>query len=170
MSAALSACADLDEFEETYVDVLVVPGSAGPGSPFAASYEGGLADLNLSRSQAFAEAGVSPSDVDSIRVVAGSLAVDLGDPRLNDLSMYIESLELFVVSDNRPRTSVTRVENLPDADALELPLQGSPELKPFATDTGMRFDADVRLRMRPVFNLRLTTSLTLRVDINLLGS
>lgn len=164
------SCDDVDEFEETFVDEVVIPGSAGPGSPFAADFGGELGALDLASSQGFVEAGVSPDEVDSIRLVEGTLAVDLGNPSLNDLSVYVESFALYVQSDGRPRTRLTRVDELPASAEVELPLADAPELLPFATDTGMRFDAEVQLATRPALNLRLITRLTIRVDIDLLGT
>jgi hypothetical protein len=163
-------CGAMDEFEETFVDELTVPGTIGPQSPFTADYEGDLDRLDLASSAGFQEAGVTPSQVDSIRVVAGTLRIDSGTPELNDLGRYVERIELHVRSDNEPRALVTRLEPLPRAREVELPLAESPELVPFATDTGMGFEAELRLRRRPPVNIRLTTSLTLRVDVNLLGS
>lgn len=152
------------------MDELVIPATVGVSAPFTASYGGVLNGLDLSSTQGFRDAAVSPSDVDSIRIVRGELAIDLGDPRLNDLSVYIERLELFVESDQQPRSVLSRIEGPPAVASVELPLSDSPELKPYATDTGMRFGADLRLRTQPALNVRVTTTLTMRVDINLLGS
>lgn len=163
-------CSALDEFEEVFQDELVVPANVGVASPFSAGFAGALSSLDLSASRGFLDAGVSPSDVDSIRIVDGLLVIDLGDPRLNDLAVYVESFALFVESTNQPRAVLATVTDLPMASEVALPVEDSPELKPYATDSGMSFGADLVLRQRPPLNIRLTTTLTLRVDINLLGS
>ncbi|MEL6186311.1 MAG: hypothetical protein AAFU79_16930 [Myxococcota bacterium] len=165
-----AGCSALDEFEEVFQDELVIPAAVSPSAPFSAGYGGSLSALDLSTSRGFLDAGVSPSDVDSIRIVDGLLAIDLGDPRLNDLSLYVESFALFVESNTQPRANLATVTDLPMADQVVLPVSESPELKPYATDSGMRFGADLVLRQRPPLNVRLTTTLTVRVDINLLGS
>lgn len=162
-------CDELDEFEETFVDVIVVPGNTGVQGPYNGSFEGQLSALDLSQSRGFREAAVNPSDVDSIRVTSGTIDIDLGSPRLNDLSVYLESFEIYVASDNQPRTQLTRLDSFPAAAQVALPLSQSPELKRFATDTGMRFDADLQLRQQPALNVRLTTTLVIKVDIDLLG-
>lgn len=168
--AMATGCDALDDFEETFEDVIVIPGARPAGTPFTSSYEGALSSLDLSSSRGFREAGVSPSDVDSIRAARGALSIDLGNPQLNDLSVYVASMTLFVRSDNQAPVVLAEVDDPPMAAAMALPLDTTVELKPYAVDSGMRFDAELTLAVEPALPVRLTTSITLAIDVNLLGT
>lgn len=169
--ALAPACDALDDFETTVEDVIVIPGMRPAGQPIAdVEFGGSFSQLDLSASRGFSEAGASPGDVDSIKLKSGRLQIDLGNPQLNDLSVYVAALTLKVSSDNQESAVVMTVSDFPMAASMDLPVNTTLELKPYAVDTGMRFDAEVTLATQPALPVKLTTTLTLAVDINLLGT
>lgn len=169
-----AACGALDEFEETIVDETTIPGSTMTiNGPFSPSFTGRFNGVDLSSTQSFRDNDVSPGDVDGIFVKAIRVEITTGaqNADLDRLDRFIERLELWVEAGGQPRISLAVQEPFPMAQAIDLAVDPDLNLKPYATSTNMTIGANVRVAQdRPVVSATMRTTVTLLIDINLLGS
>ena len=67
------------------------------------------------------------------------------------------------------RQTIASEMQFPTGDELIFMVDSSLNLKPFAVAPSMTFGSNVTLKQSPFLNITLTTTLTLLIDINLLG-
>ena len=169
MFAVCAGCGALDEFEQVIVDETVIPGQANPG-PFNAQFGGALNNLDLSSANEFRNNDVSPNDVDAIYVQSIVVELDGGSPEVSIMSDYLDGIEFVVESDGLPTVSLGMITDIPMATSAAIAVDSSINLKDYAVAPSMRIRANIRLRRQPFVNLTVRTTVTLLVDINLLGS
>ncbi len=173
-AAVLSGCDSLDEFEETITDETTIPGTLTmTQTPFQATYSGGLNGLDLSKAKTFQNNGVAPVDVDAIYVKALELSIDMGagaPAEWQDVSRYVQSFTISVSAPGLETKEVAKVEPIPMGQSVSIPVSSTVNLKPYAESSSMTFSAAVKLKMAPPVNAKLTTGITLLIDINLLGA
>ena len=169
-----TACGALDEFEETIVDQTSIPGgNMQISGPFSPQFMGGFNGVDLSKSRGFQNNDVSPNDVDAIFVKAIRVEIATGSQNatLDRLDNFIERLELWVETNEQDRATLAVQESFPMTRTIDLTVDKSLNLKPYATSPAMTIGADLRLAEdRPPFNATMTTSITLLVDINFFGT
>ncbi len=174
LAVAMTACGGLDEFEEVIVEEASIARTDGNGinGPFSPSFGAGFSDIDLSQARTFENEGISPDDVDAIYVKSVTLEVDTGtdDSRLDQLHFYIEGMEMNVTATGQSEAMIaelptpvamTRVANLDVPPMLNL--------KPYATADSMTVTANVRLKEPRGVNFVLRTTITLLIDVNILG-
>lgn len=164
-----TACGALDEFEQVIVDEARLPQQTNPG-PFSPDFGGSLDDLNLSTAEEFQNNNVSPDDVDAIFVKSLVIETDGGTPTLSIMSTYLSRVEFYVQADGVPRQTLGVLTEIPDATSAVIPVDPTLNLKPFAVAPSMQVGADIELRVVPFVDVTIRTTLTLLVDINLLGA
>lgn len=168
-AVASAGCGAFDDFEVTLSDAVTIPGSGlnvGVFSPLP--YDGGLTDLSLSQDQSFQNQGVTPSDVDAI--FTKSITLEDGEPRLKNFANVVDSVVLFVESPGVEKKELARGSDFPDAATVSLTVQPTLNLKPYAVAPSMTISAEVKLKQPPLNSFKLKTTITLLVDINLLGT
>jgi hypothetical protein len=166
---ATTGCGAFDDFEVTLSDSVTIPGSGlnvGVFSPLP--YDGGLTNLALSQDQSFQNQGVAPSDVDAI--FTKSITLEDGEPRLKNFANVVESVVLFVEAPGVEKKELARGQDFPDAATVSLAIQPTLNLKPYAVAPSMTISAEVKLKQPPLNRFQLKTTITLLVDINLLGT
>jgi hypothetical protein len=168
----MSACAALDEFEEVLVDETTIPATSPVASPFAPGFGGGFGGIELSKSRAFGDAGVSPSDVDAIFVRSVRIEADSGSGNLelDRLDRLLTSINLYVEAPGQERRVIAQLAAFPAAASADLLVETMLNLKPWAVAPSMSIGAELVLTRRPAVNVKLKTTVTLLVDVNLLGS
>ena len=129
---------------------------------------GGLNNLALSQDQSFQNQGVAPSDVDAI--FTKSITLEDGEPRLKNFANVVESVILFVEAPGVEKKELARGQDFPDAATVSLAIQPTLNLKPYAVAPSMTISAEVKLKQPPLNRFELKTTITLLVDINLLGT
>lgn len=172
-----SGCGALDEFSKTIVDETVIPESQMQGVFLPEFTGGGFTGINLSSAQEFQNAGVSPSDVDAIWIesITMDLATGANNPAFDQLDNFITSVEFFVEAPGQPRVVVAKKDMMPETASTQLEITPGDmlpgvNLKPYATAESMRFGASMTLRENRGLSATLTTTIVLKVDINLLGA
>lgn len=166
---ATAGCSALDEFEQVIVDETVIPGQATPG-PFSAEFGGSFNNLDLSSAREFRNNDVSPSDVDAIYVLSIVVDADGGSPELSILSDYIERIEFYVEAEGVERTTLGVLTDVPMATSAAIEVNSGLNIKAYAVAPSMTIGADIQLTRQPFVNLTLRTTVTLLVDIDLLGA
>jgi hypothetical protein len=164
----VSACGAFDDFEVTIEDSATIPGTWGTGTPLSPTYDGKFNGLNLAAESNFANQDVKPDDVDAIFVK--SVELRDSEPQLNNLQAVIDSVELFVEAPGQPKQRIANGSGFPAGGSAMLTVDSTINLKPYATASNMVVSAQIQLKRRPAFTFRLTTVVTLNVDINLLGT
>lgn len=180
----LAGCGSLDDFEEVIRDEATLPRMQPSGTPLSADYGGSFADLELSQAKNFQNQGVEPGDVDAIFVKSIDLAVDSGsnDDQIDRLGLYVDSVEIWVKSPNEPKMTIGRLPMAPDARTASLTIESAfapnaadmdgTGLKPYAVDESMTVGADVVLTENGAgtfLNIKLITTMTLLIDVDILG-
>lgn len=164
-----TGCGAFDDFEVEMKDEVTVPGRGlvlGVFSPLP--YSGNLAGTQLSQNQTFQNQGVEPGDVDAIFVK--SIRLDDSEPNLKNFANVLEEVVLYVEAPGVERKELARGSGFPDAATVELMVQGTLNLKPYAVASSMTISAEVKLKQQPLNTFKILTTVTLLVDINLLGS
>ncbi len=166
---ALTGCGAFDDFEVELKDSITVPGSGLGLNVFSPlPYDGGLTGMQLSQNQSFQNQGVEPGDVDAIFVK--SITLEDGEPGLKNFKNVLDSVVLFVEAPNVERKELARGSSFPDAATVELMVQSTLNLKPYAEASAMTISAEVKLKQQPLNSFKINTTVVLMVDINLLGS
>jgi hypothetical protein len=182
-AASLAACG-VDDFEEVITDEATLPRMQPAGTPLSAGYGGSFNSLELSKARNFDNMGVKPGDVDAIFVKSIQLEMDSGsnNPAVDRLSLYVQSMELWAEAPGEARKTIGRLDMAPDAKSAELTIQPdfAPSaaemkgtgLKPYAVAESMQIGADVVLTENgsgTFLNIKIKTTVTLLIDINILG-
>ncbi|MCK6552125.1 hypothetical protein L6R52_40215 [Myxococcota bacterium] len=167
-AVSLTRCAALDEFEHVMSDEATIPGTVGAGALFELGYGGDFDSVDLSSEQSFQNQGVSPSDVDAIFVKA--IHIEGANPNIDRLDVIIESMEVYVEAPGLERKTIGTLTNIPMGAAADLVVDSTLNLKPYAVAPSMKVGAVVDIKQRPAFDTTIRTTVTLLVDINLLGS
>ncbi len=182
--AVILASCGIDDFEQVITDEATLPAARVAGTPLNPIYGGDFNALELSNEKSFQNQGVKPSDVDGIFVKSIQLEMDTGsnNPSLDRLSIYIDSLEIWVEAPDEPRKTLGRLTEVPEAKTADLVIEGDfatsaadmkgTGLKPYAVAESMKIGADLVLTPQganPAINIKLTTTVTLLIDVNLLG-
>ncbi len=163
-----SACGALDEFEVVIEDEATIPASAQVGAPVSPTYAGGFNSLTLSADKTFANNDVKPEDVDAIFVK--SVVVADSEPRLNNFKI-VDSIELFVSAEGLEKKKIASGSSFPEGATVTLSIEPGVNLQPYATKEQMTVSAEIKLKMPPgMFGFKLKTTVTLLVDVNLLGA
>jgi hypothetical protein len=168
--AGLGVGCGIDQFEDTITDETTIPATAWGSSIFQPSFGSGLSAIDLSKSQTFQNNDVDPNDVDSITIKTITLEVSTGsnNPLLDRLDLYIEKVTFWVQSPSQPKVIIGERSDIPRAASMDLTIP-MVELKPYATDSSMTVTADVDPKMQPAVNVKLKTTIVIRVDVNILG-
>lgn len=162
-------CAALDEFEHVMEDEATIPGTIMMAGPFSLGYNGGFNDVRLSQEQSFQNAGVTPDDVDAIFVQ--EVHIEAKNPQIDRLDVILDSIELYVAAEGEPTLTIATARDLaPMTTALDLTVDRTVNLKPYAVKPSMRVGANLVLKQKPLFETTLETTIRLLIDINLLGS
>jgi hypothetical protein len=171
-----TGCGALDEFTKTIVDETVIPQSA-TGLFIPQFSGGGFTGIELSSAQEFENAGVSPSDVDAIWIesIRLDLATGANNPAFDQLDNFIEQVEFFVEAPGQPRVVVAKKEMMPATATTQLDITPGDmlpgvNLKPYAVAESMTFGANMTLKANRGLSATVTTTVVLKVDINLLGT
>jgi hypothetical protein len=179
----LAGCG-IDDFETVLMDEATLPATRTPGVPVQGIYGDAFNALELSQAKSFQNAGVKPGDVDGIYAKSIELEMDTGsnNPAIDKLSIYVDSLELWVEAPGEARKVVARETNMPEAKTVSLPIEADfavtasdskgTGFKPYAVAESMTFGANLVLTPAgadPFLNIRLTTTVTLLIDIDILG-
>ncbi|RME19976.1 MAG: hypothetical protein D6806_17325 [Deltaproteobacteria bacterium] len=154
----LQACGlDVVEFdivEEGSVGLagISIPGASGFGSEI---------NTQLTKND------IDPSDIDSLRLLWGTLEMTSQGGLTKDLS-FIKDLR-FLVSANGMSAAV--LASAPGIDSgatsVELQVEGEGELKPYVQAGGMTLEAQARLDPPPPDRVDLRLVFHMRVDVNL---
>ena len=156
----------LADFQTTVSDEASIPGASDPPSPLGwTGFTGSFASLNLSADKSFTNAGVKPSDVNSILVKSVHLAG--ADPGKDDLGAILESVTLSVEAPGLAKTSFATISPLPSGYQADMTVDGSLNLKPYATAPTMTISAAMTLKQRPALQTTLETTITLVIDPHL---
>lgn len=170
---ALAACGGLDEFEEVIVEEASIARTDGNGitGPFSPNYGGGFSNIDLSQSRTFENEGISPDDVDAIFVKSVQIEVDTGtdDDRLDQLHFYIEGMTMHVSAEGQSEAMIAELPMVPMSRTASLEVADTLNLKPYATAPSMTVGANVRLKEERGLNIVLRTTITLLIDVNILG-
>lgn len=181
IAAALLAlgagCGALDEFRQTIVDETTIPSTQSALTPFAPAFSGGgFSNVNFSTLQEFQNNGVSPDDVDAIYVESITMAIDAGsnNPAIEQLDNFIVSVEFFVEAPGLERQVVAKKDMMPETASTTLEITPGEmlpgvNLKPYATAESMSFGAQMTITDGRMLTAKLTTTVVLVVDVNLLG-
>ena len=169
LTVSAIGCGALDEFEEVIVDEALLPRQTTVG-PFSPQFGGSLTNIDLSASREFRNNDVSPGDVDAIFVRSIVVETDAGQPDLSNMSLYISRIEFYVEADGVERRTLGTLTDIPMATSARIPVDSDLNLKPYATAPSMRVGTNVDIHTQPFVNVTFRTTLTLLVDINLLGS
>lgn len=170
--AGTAACGALDEFEEVIVDETTIPATSPIATPFSPGHAGSFQGLELGKSRTFQNQGVSPSDVDAIFVKSVNVEMSTGsnNPLIDRLSLYVRSITFYVEAPGVERRVIATRTSFPEAASADLEVTPDLNLKPYAVAPSMDIGAEVVLERQPAVNVKLKTTLTLLIDINLLGS
>lgn len=169
LAAVISGCGAFDDFEVELKDSITVPGSGLGLNVFSPlPYDGGLARTELAQNQSFQNQGVEPGDVDAIFVK--SIKLEDSQPGLRNFKAVLDEVVLFVEAPGVERKELARGSNFPDAATVELMVQSTLNLKPYAVASQMTISAEVKLKQQPLNTFKILTTVTLLVDINLLGT
>lgn len=177
MLLSSAGCGALDEFEQTIVDEATIPFTQPAAAPFVPTFSaGGLSNVNFSTLQEFQNNGVSPGDVDAIYIKSITLDLDAGsnNPAIEQLDNFIVGVEFFVEAPGQPRQVVARKDMMPETASTTLDITPGDmlpgvNLKPYATAQSMSFGAQLTLKDPRTISAKLTTTVVLVVDLNLLG-
>lgn len=174
LAVAMTACGGLDEFEEVIVEEASIPETAGNGitGPYSPDFGAGFSDIDLSQSRTFQNEGISPDDVDAIYVKSVTLEVDTGtdDSRLDQLHFYIEGMTMHVNAAGQDEALIAELPMpIPMTRVATLDVPPMFNLKPYATADSMTVTADVDLKTPRGVNFVLRTTITLLIDVNILG-
>jgi hypothetical protein len=182
-AAFLGACG-VDDFEEVITDEATLPANRTAGNPLNPDYGGTFDSLELSKARNFENMGVEPGDVDAIFVKSIQLEMDSGldAPEANKLSIYVESMEIWVEAPGEARKTIGTLAMAPETQSADLTIEAdfAPSaadmngtgLKPYAVAESMQIGADLVLTPQgamPFLNIKLKTTVTLLIDIDLLG-
>ena len=169
-AAALTstACGALDDFETTIEDEATIPGTFNAQTPSPLNFGGSFSSLDLSANREFSNQGVGPDDVDAIFVKA--VHVESTEPMRDRLDVLLESIDLAVSSPGIAEKSVASKSQFPAAPAVDLDVVPDLNLKPYATAESMTMGATISLKQKPTFTTTLRVTVTLAIDINLLGT
>lgn len=164
----LAGCG-IDQFDDTIVDETTIPAASFTQSLFQPAFGPGLSNLDLSKSKSFENNGVTPSDVDSITIKSIRLEVSTGSPPLDRVDLYLSKVTFWVEAPGQARVVIGEKTSFPMAAAVELDIP-KVELKPYATAASMTVGADVTPKTQPAVNVKLKSTITIHVDVNLLGA
>ena len=164
---SLSACG-IDQFDDTIVDETTIPAASFTQSLFSPPFGAGLSNLDLSKSQSFENNGVTPSDVDSITVKSIRLEVSTGSANLDRIDVYLSKVTFWVEAPGQARQVIGEKSVFPMAAAVDLEIP-KVELKPYATAAAMTVGADLTPKTQPAVNVKLKSTITIHVDVNLAG-
>jgi len=182
--AAFFAGCGIDDFEEVITDEATLPRMQTAGTPLSAGYGGSFNSLELSKARNFENMGVEPGDVDGIYVKSIQLEMDSGSDNdaINRLALYVESMEIWVEAPGEERKTVGRLMPAPDAKTADLTIESDFQpsaaddqgtgLKPYAVAESMQLGAQVVLTENgsgTFLNIKLKTTVTLLIDVNILG-
>jgi hypothetical protein len=182
-AAFFSACG-VDDFEEVITDEATLPKMQPAGTPLNATYGGTFNSLNLSQARSFQNEGVSPDDVDAIFVKSIKLEMDSGsnNPTIDRLNLYVQSMTIWVEAPGEERKTLARLDPTPADRAADLTVEAdfAPSaadaqgtgLKPYAVAESMKIGADLVLTENgsgTFLTIKVKTTVTLLIDINLLG-
>lgn len=172
VSALLGACGGLDEFEEVIVEEATIRMTDGTaGAPFAPMYGAGFSNIDLSQAKTFNNEGLSPGDVDAIYVKSVQLEVSTGanSPVVDRLDLYVERMEMTVEADGQAKTAFATLDPVPMATVADLDVPMDFDMKPYAVAPSMTVGASVMLKEPRGVVVTLKTTITLLIDVNILG-
>lgn len=160
----LASCGHLDEVDITRTVSGTIPGA--PGSPpLAVPALGGLG-LMLDRA-ALQERGISPSDVDSARLIGLRLAVTGG----TSFEAWLDGVSFFVEAPGLPRVLAAHksgMRSLPAGTAvIELATSGV-DLEPYVLAPSSTVSVEASGNQPPVATAIEATA-TIRVNVNVTG-
>jgi hypothetical protein len=174
----------IDDFEEVITDEATLPRMQGSGTPLNAGYSGSFNSLELSKARNFENMGVKPGDVDGIYVKSIQLDMDSGSnsPQVDKLSIYVTSMELWAEAPGVARKTIARLDMAPDTKTADFAVEADfaptaadakgTGLKDYAVAESMQIGADVILTEAgsgTFLNITLKTTVTLLIDVNILG-
>jgi hypothetical protein len=182
-TAFLAGCG-LDDFEEVITDEATLPRMQAAGTPLSAGYGGSFNSLELSKARNFENQGVKPGDVDGIYIKSIQLEMDSGsdDALINRLSIYVQSMQLWVEAPGEERKTIATLAMAPEAKTADLAVEADFQpavadekgtgLKPYAVAESMQIGAQVVLTEAgsgTFLNIKLKTTVTLLIDVDILG-
>ncbi|MFO0726856.1 MAG: hypothetical protein U1E65_23930 [Myxococcota bacterium] len=162
-----TGCGALDKFDVTLTDSASIPGSF-MGMVFQPQYAGSYGQLNLSGDQTFKNNNVKPSDVDSIFVK--SIELEDSQPMLNNLSNVVDSVSFYVSAPGMEKKLIGSGMAFQPGATATLTVDSTLPIKPYAVSPSMSISADIKLKKSPALNFSIKSTITLHVDINLLGT
>lgn len=167
LACALAACG-IDDFEVTLEDSATISGTQfQTGIPGALDY-GNFGALTLETNKSFLDQGVSPDDVDAIFVKSVNVAG--GNPEIDRLDVILESIELSVDASGVNKRTIATGSNFPaQTRSVDLSVMSEVNLKSYAVANDMSVGAVITIKTPPALQTTIKTTITLLVDINLVG-
>ncbi|MBI2377465.1 MAG: hypothetical protein HYV07_25920 [Deltaproteobacteria bacterium] len=162
-----AGCGALDDFETQIEDQATIPGTFGTGMPGTLDFGGSFDSLQLSSNREFDNRGVDPSDVDAIFVK--SVRVESTEPMRDRLDVLIDEITLVIEAPGLDSRTLASKSELPMGPSVELDVDPTFNLKPYAVASSMSISATLTLKQQPTFTTTLRTIVTLAIDVNLLG-
>ncbi|HUU01604.1 MAG TPA: hypothetical protein VM425_09205 [Myxococcota bacterium] len=158
--ALFSACG-LDVVEFSVVEEGLV-GMAGVNVP-------GLGNFGSSLDNALSDQGVDPGDVDSMRVLTGSLEMTTQGGLTKDLSFF-EKLEFNLGADGMQPTRLALAAQPIAAGTkhVDLDVDSRLDLKPYLDAGNMLVDVDAMLNPLPPDAVGIKLIFKVRVDVNVI--
>lgn len=168
LAVAVSGCG-LDDFEVVIEDDAVVQGTFGSGVPTGLMFGGDFNGLDLSTERTFNDQGVSPGDIDAIFVKSVQIvAISPADTRLDP---FLSAVTLTVNADGQPplQFGQATLQDGVEVRTLNLDVMSMENLKRYAVAGKMTLGANVSVKQAPLFSTTLRTTITLNVDVDVLG-
>jgi hypothetical protein len=163
-AASLSGCG-IAKFETTIADQATIPGTFQM-APLGLGYGAAFNDLHLDTDKSFTNAGVKPSDVNTIFVK--SVHVEATMPERDRLDVILASMKMFVEAPGVDKQQIAWIDAFPMGAAADLMVDSTINLKPYATAPSMKVSAEVVLKKAPLFPTTIKTIVTLAVDPHVL--
>ncbi len=126
----------------------------------------GLGNFGSSLDNALSDQGVDPNDVDSMRVLTGSLEMTTQGGLTKDLSFF-EKLEFNLGADGMQPTRLAWADPIvAGSTRVDLNVESQLDLKPYLNAGNMRVDVDAKLNPLPPDAVGIKLVFKVRVDVN----
>lgn len=131
----LATCESSDNFAVNLAGEAVIPQRSIIDEPLGELSVTGLEAFDIAASPEFVDQGYGAGDIDSVRVVSVTLAVDA--PVAAELD-FIDAIVISVATDDLPAVDVARLDPVPaDATSIELEVLADVELAPYVTSASL---------------------------------
>ena len=160
-------CAGLDTFSDEEEADTTIPGASLLEQLVGDIGFGGVANMDLSQSQALQNQGVSRNQIDSVRVT--SLALTITSPASGADFTFLNSLSFFVEAPDVARQRIAHGGPFPTgASNMTLDLDGL-DLAPYAAASSMSITTEVNGHS-PSEATTIHATMDLEIDVNVTGA